>query len=60
MPAILNSNHYDWWIETDRFKVEFVRSLLRPYPPEEMESLRVSSLVNSARNDSPECLKPAQ
>jgi hypothetical protein len=33
--------------------------LLRPYPAEDMTCYRVSPLVNNARNDSPECIKPA-
>lgn len=58
MPVILQRNHYDWWIDT-RHHAEFVRSLIRSYPAEDMDCYRVSALVNNARNESPECLKPA-
>ena len=33
--------------------------MLRPYPAEDMDCYPVSSLVNNAKNDSLECLKPA-
>jgi putative SOS response-associated peptidase YedK len=58
MPVILHPNHWLWWID-DRSKGESVKSLLSPHPAEDMDCYRVSKLVNSAKNDSPECLKPA-
>ena len=48
-----------WWLESDRFEPQFLKTLLRPYPAEDMDCRRVSKLVNSAKNDSPECLLPA-
>ncbi len=58
MPVILHPDHWQWWID-DRHNGDFVKSLLRPYPTEDMDCYRVSPLVNNAKNDSPECLKPA-
>jgi putative SOS response-associated peptidase YedK len=58
MPVILQNQHWQWWID-ERYNGEFVKSLLRPYPGEDMDCYRVSPLVNNAKNDSPECLKPA-
>jgi putative SOS response-associated peptidase YedK len=57
MPVILDRTHWQWWID-DRHNGEFVKSLLRPYPAENMDCYRVSKLVNSAKNDVPECLQP--
>ena len=58
MPVILSPEHYGWWLEPKRFEPDFLKTLLRPYPAEEMDCHSVSKLVNSAKNDSPECLKP--
>lgn len=58
MPAILFEDHYEWWLDVERHKGEFVHSLLRPFPAEYMECHTVSTLVNSAKNDVPECVKP--
>ena len=33
-------------------------SLLMPYPSEEMEAYEVSTVVNSPRNDTPDCIAP--
>lgn len=35
-------------LEPERFEPEFLKTLLRPYPAEEMASVRVSRLVNKA------------
>jgi putative SOS response-associated peptidase YedK len=59
MPVILSPEHYQWWLEPKRFEPEFLKTLLRPYPADDMDCVRVSPLVNNARNDSPDCLTPA-
>ncbi len=33
-------------------------SLLKPYPPDDIESYDASLLVNNPRHDSPECIRP--
>ena len=58
MPVILHPEHYGWWLYEEG-KDEDLKSLLRPFPAEEMKRYRVSELVNNARNDSPACIKPA-
>jgi putative SOS response-associated peptidase YedK len=58
IPVILRPEHYQWWLQPDRFEPQFLQTLLRPYPAEGMACVRVSKLVNSARFDSPECLLP--
>ena len=58
MPVILQDAHWQWWID-DRRKGEEVKIFLRPFAAEYMDCYRVSPLVNNARNESPECLKPA-
>ena len=58
MPVIVHPDHWLWWID-ERRDGESVKSLLRPYPAENMDCYRVSKLVNNARNDSPDCIKAA-
>jgi putative SOS response-associated peptidase YedK len=58
MPVILSPEHYRWWLESDRFEPQFLKTLLRPYPAEAMACVRVSKLVNNAKHDSPICLLP--
>jgi putative SOS response-associated peptidase YedK len=58
IPVILGSEHYQWWLEPDRFEPQFLKTLLRPYPADQMDCYRVSKLVNNAKHDSPECLLP--
>ncbi|MBI2963765.1 MAG: SOS response-associated peptidase [Deltaproteobacteria bacterium] len=58
MPVILGADQCDRWLDptADRSPLE---DLLRPLPADQLEAYRVSTLVNSARNDSPECIRPA-
>jgi len=58
MPVILYKDAWQHWID-DRRNGKDVNYLLRPFHAEDMDCYRVSPLVNNARNDSPECLKPA-
>lgn len=58
MPVILSPEHFRWWLEPKRFEPEFLKTLLRPFPAEEMACVRVSKNVNNARLDSPACLLP--
>jgi putative SOS response-associated peptidase YedK len=58
MPVILGPEHYQWWLEPNRFEPHFLKTLLRPYPAELMECCRVSKLVNNAKIDTPEYHEP--
>ncbi len=58
MPVILNSDDYDLWLDPDVSHPKQLQLLLRPYPPEAMTCYPVSSVVNSARHDRPECIHP--
>ena len=55
---ILGPEHYQWWLEPNRFEPQFLKTLLRPYPAEAMACTRVSKLVNNAKHDGPKCLQP--
>lgn len=56
MPVILRPEDYDRWLDRRRCDRDELQSLLTPYPAEEMRMQPVSTLVNSPRNDSPECI----
>jgi len=59
MPAILSPENELIWLDSGITDPKQVLSLLRSFPPNKMEGHPVSPLVNSAQNDSPECLRPA-
>ena len=52
---ILNKEGEEKWLDPD-FKE--IHELLVPYPVEMMEFYDVSKLVNSPRNDLPQCISP--
>lgn len=59
MPAILTQEAESLWLDKDMSGAELLR-LLRPYPVSLMEGYNVSSLVNSPKIDSIECLAPRE
>lgn len=58
MPVILPPDGYDRWITPNYESVTNLKSLLVPYPAEEMEKYPVSSLVNSPKNEMVDCMFP--
>ncbi len=58
MPVILHPRDYDLWLDPRVQDTEQLQSLLRAYPPEEMEAFPVSHLVNRPGNDDPRCIEP--
>jgi putative SOS response-associated peptidase YedK len=56
MPVILDAADFDLWLDPQVQEVEMLQPLLRPYPSEAMVAYPVSTLVNNARNDDPQCL----
>ncbi|MBI5821410.1 MAG: SOS response-associated peptidase family protein [Verrucomicrobia bacterium] len=59
MPVILNREAEDVWLDPLVLDTAKLLSLLKPYPPEQMEFYPVSQIVNSPANDTPDCLIPA-
>jgi putative SOS response-associated peptidase YedK len=51
MPVILPSERYDEWLNVSTQDVQQLQKLLIPYPPEDMETEKVSSAINNARNE---------
>ncbi|MBN1486971.1 MAG: SOS response-associated peptidase [Anaerolineae bacterium] len=60
MPVILPPAAYDLWLAPGEQSASVLQSLLKPYPAVEMVAYEVSRLVNSPRNDSPECIVPVE
>ncbi len=60
MPAILEKQDEEMWLNPDVTEPDRLVKLLHPYPAEEMEAYPVSRLVNAPANDTKEILEPAQ
>jgi putative SOS response-associated peptidase YedK len=58
MPAILSPDTQAVWLDMES-PLDEIRSLLRPYPSDDMEFYAVSAIMNSPVNDSPQCIEPA-
>jgi putative SOS response-associated peptidase YedK len=55
MPVILGEGDVGAWLDTATGKKEVLR-LLQPFPEETLEAYPVAALVNSPRNNRPECV----
>jgi putative SOS response-associated peptidase YedK len=58
MPVILSPRDYDLWLDPGLQDGEAVRSLLTPGNLGDLARYPVSTVVNNARHDSPDCLEP--
>jgi putative SOS response-associated peptidase YedK len=58
MPVILCREDEEQWLDTSRTSFVKAKSLLKPYPEELMDAHDVSSIVNSAKYDGPQCIQP--
>ncbi|MEZ4583388.1 MAG: SOS response-associated peptidase [Caldilineaceae bacterium] len=61
MPVILDPADYELWLgtaEDDRKGLSLLQHLLRPFPPEPMRAVPVSTYVNAPRNEGPACVEP--
>jgi putative SOS response-associated peptidase YedK len=58
MPAILRPEDEEQWLDASRTSFVKAKSLLKPYPEELMDAHDVSTIVNSAKYDGPECIRP--
>jgi putative SOS response-associated peptidase YedK len=57
MPVILDAEAESLWLDPETEDPSRLTALLQPYPAEEMEAYEVSTIVNSARGDSPEMIQ---
>ena len=59
MPVVLPQESEELWLNPELDDPKVLTSLLIPFPAGSMEAYPVSTLVNSVKNDSPECIEPA-
>ncbi len=59
MPVILSPDTESLWLDQSLDDPLFLQQLLSPYLTEAMDAYQVSSLVNSPRFDTPDCIAPA-
>ncbi len=59
MPVILGRTDEEDWLDPEVHEPEALQKLLKPCPPSWLAAVEVSPLVNSARNNGPELLRPA-
>jgi putative SOS response-associated peptidase YedK len=58
MPVILESYDYDAWLQAGESELDYLRTRLAPYRSDAMIVIPVSTIVNSPRNDTAECIRP--
>jgi putative SOS response-associated peptidase YedK len=59
MPVIIPPSEYDQWISPQPLDPALLETLLQPSQQDEVVPVPVSTLVNSVKNDRPECLQPS-
>ena len=58
MPAIIEPDHFETWLDVESQNIERLQNLLKPYPAEKMSCYLVGPYVNNPRNEGPACLEP--
>jgi putative SOS response-associated peptidase YedK len=58
MPVIIPPESYNLWLDVAVQEPERLLPLLHPFPDKDMVAYPVSTLVNSPRNNAPECIEP--
>ena len=59
MPVLLHENDYAAWLDPANQDGESLRYLFEPFPAGEMTVRPVTTFVNNARNEGPECVEIA-
>ncbi len=60
MPVILDGDAIDQWLDPAIEDTAALETLLRPFDADKMTAYPVSTLVNSPRHESPDCIEPAE
>ncbi|MBB15449.1 hypothetical protein CMK22_09255 [Candidatus Poribacteria bacterium] len=58
MPVILDTKDFGQWLTPEEKNSDQLQGLLKPYESETLVGYKVSSYVNSPRNDSSDCILP--
>ena len=56
MPVILHRTDESKWLDPELIDLDSLVTLLIPYPSDLMKAYEVSTIVNSPKNDSPQCI----
>ncbi len=59
MPVLLRREDWKLWLDPDRASGDELQALLVPSPPDQLESIRVSTWVNNPGHEDPRCIEPA-
>ena len=60
MPVILTKEMEEVWLNPDIDGLDKLKECMQPYPSEKMSAYEVSTLVNSPRNEEPDCIVPIE
>ena len=60
MPVILEPDSYDLWLDPGTMDVSEASELLKPYDARQMRCYPISTQINHAANDDPECSAPVE
>ncbi len=60
MPAILQKDDYDLWLDPGMQDTDTASDLLKPYDARLMRCYPVSMRINQVQNDDPECAQPVK
>jgi putative SOS response-associated peptidase YedK len=58
MPAILEPDAFDAWLDVREFRAEMAAEMLRPAPDDLLEHLTVDPRLNNYRNEGPDLIAP--
>lgn len=58
MPVIMDKKARSLWLDNSSFNKESLLRLLGPFDPNKIEAYKVSSVINSPKNNSEGCIKP--
>ena len=58
MPVILSEEAERIWLDPEQQDAGVLNDVLIPFPAGSMEAYQVSDIVNSARNETPQCIQP--
>lgn len=58
MPVLLDQADWDHWLDPDFADLDTLQRLMKPAAEDYLKCVPVSTLVNSPRNDTPECVQP--
>ncbi len=60
MPVLISSENEDEWLDPTNKDTIALQRLLLPFDPDPMAMYKVSQIVNSTRNNTPDCVIPAE